>query len=150
MLGVYNCKFLFLFCSEWPWWIDNWLFEGILYSKIGLLVFYIDIGCTALGIAFNFRKNMIYFKEYRNASNVVNHVIILSPFLCSCSYDSVASLFRTILQIIWPNDLTYLLIRKEFPNSIWGYNDELMLRTNLKLHYFWFSAYSNRVSNLIS
>ena len=95
-------------------------------------------------------NGIVNFQEDGNASNVIDRVVIVTPFLGCGSDNGVSSLFRAILQEEWPNNLSYLFIRQELPHTITCNDNELMIRIQIKSHDFWISRNSNLMSNKIS
>lgn len=141
--------FCFLFYAVWSRRVHNRLFKRVLNSVLRLMIFYIHI---SVGLFVNFLRwqNVINLKEYGHTGDVINHVVILSPFLSCGTHYCVSSLFRAVLQIVGPDNLTNLIVWEELPHSVRGNHYEFVLRTNLKFHHFWLSTDSSWVSDLIS
>ena len=68
---------------------------------------------------------IIYFKENRDACDIVDHCVVLFPFLGAGSDNGVASFFWAILYVIGPDDPSDLLVAQELPYTIARNYDEL-------------------------
>jgi hypothetical protein len=132
--------------------VHDWLFQRILHSVLRLVIFYIRVSVWGGPLFVNFLRwqHVINLEKYGHTSDIINHIIILTPFLCCSTHNCVSCLFRAVLQVVRPNNLTNLVVWKELPHSVRSNDNELVLRANLKLHHFWFSTDSSWMSDLIS
>ena len=92
----------------------------------------------------------VYFQEDGNACDIINCVIVVSPFVSGCSYNCIACLLRAVLKEVRPHDLTDLFICEEFPNSITCNHNKLMVRVQIKSHDLGVCRNTNLMSNIIS
>ena len=50
-------------------------------------------------------QHLIDVKEYRDAGDVIDDVVVLSPSLSGCMDQSLASLLRAALEEVWLDDV---------------------------------------------
>ena len=142
-------KFLFEFGSEQARRVNKWLFQYLaIFNSVFLLFIRILIWCTR---RFHYLGYLVvYLQENGHTCNIVNHLIVSSPFLCSSSHDGITCLFGTVSKVEWPHNLANFLIRQELKNTVTSNNDEFVFRFELESHYFWVGRDACGMSYVVS
>lgn len=87
-------------------------------------------------------------EEYYHTGYVIDNFFLLNyvrliltyllPLFESSFYEGVSSGFWSVLFVEGKDNLGYVLVAQEFPHSVTGNDEELVIQTQSELHHLWF------------